>query len=91
MRQSTDRKRTYSVEELIPGDKAKGDKITVLTIEDLDSAYRDLNDGKDIMGVLTGVLEENKDLKSEAAKMKVVADEPALEPESVNPKERGKQ
>ena len=46
---------------------------------------------KDIMGVLTGVLEENKDLKSEVAKMKVVADEPAPEPESIKPKERGKQ
>ena len=48
MRQNTDNKRIYSVEELILGDKAKGDKITFLTIEDLDSAYRDLNDGKDI-------------------------------------------
>ncbi len=48
MRQSPEGKKIYSVEELILGDKIKGDKIIFHTIEDLESAYRDLNDGKDI-------------------------------------------
>ncbi|MGD9962961.1 MAG: hypothetical protein AB7S97_03585 [Thermoplasmata archaeon] len=48
MRQSPEGKRIYSVEELILGDKVKGDKIIFRTIEDLESAYGDLNDGKDI-------------------------------------------
>lgn len=48
MRQSPEGKRIYSIEELILGDKARGDKIIFRTIEDLESAYRDLNDGKDI-------------------------------------------
>lgn len=48
MRQSPEGKKIYSVEELILGDKAKGDRIIFHTIEDLESAYRDLNDGKDI-------------------------------------------
>jgi hypothetical protein len=48
MKHGAESKRIYSVEELILGDREKGDKITFQSIDDLDSAYRDLNDGKDI-------------------------------------------
>lgn len=48
MKHGAEGKRIYSVEELILGDREKGDKITFQSIDDLDSAYRDLNDGKDI-------------------------------------------
>jgi hypothetical protein len=56
MRHDAERKRIYSVEDLILGDKLKGDKITFQTIEDLDSAYRELNDGKDIYVEKDGVI-----------------------------------
>jgi len=55
MRQASD-KRIYSVEELILGDKVKGDKITFHTMGDLESAYRDLNDGKDIYVEKDGII-----------------------------------
>jgi len=48
MRQTPEGRRIYTVEDLILGDKVKGDKIVFHTIADLESAYRELNDGKDI-------------------------------------------
>lgn len=48
MRQSPEGKRIYSVEELILGDKSRDDRIVFQTIDDLESAYKDLSDGKDI-------------------------------------------
>lgn len=56
MRQSPEGKRIYSVEELVLGDKSHGDKIIFRTIEDLESAYRDLSDGKDIYVEKEGVI-----------------------------------
>lgn len=55
MRQTSE-KRIYSVEELILGDKIKGDKITFHTMDDLELAYRDLNDGKDIYVEKDGII-----------------------------------
>lgn len=52
----TSEKRIYSVEELILGDKVKGDSITFHTMDDLESAYRDLNDGKDIYVEKDGII-----------------------------------
>lgn len=48
MRQSPEGKRIYSVQELILGDKSRDDRIVFQTIDDLESAYKDLSDGKDI-------------------------------------------
>jgi hypothetical protein len=48
MRQSPDGKRIYTVEELVLGNKNEGDKIVFHTIDDLENAYKDLSDGKDI-------------------------------------------
>lgn len=56
MRQSPEGKRIYAVEELILGDKAHGDRIIFHTIEDLESAYRDLSDGKDIYVEKEGII-----------------------------------
>lgn len=56
MRQSSEGKKIYSVEELILGDKSHGDKIVFHTIEDLESAYRDLSDGKDIFVEKEGIV-----------------------------------
>ncbi len=56
MRQSPEGKRIYSVEELILGDKDKRDKIIFQTIDDLESAYRDLSDGKDIFVEKEGII-----------------------------------
>ncbi|MCJ7490422.1 MAG: hypothetical protein MUO87_09865 [Thermoplasmata archaeon] len=56
MRHSVENKRIYSVEDLILGDKMKGDKITFQSIDDLDSAYKELNDGKDIYVEKDGII-----------------------------------
>lgn len=48
MRQSPEGKRIYTVEELVLGNKSQGDKIIFHTIDDLENAYKDLSDGKDI-------------------------------------------
>ena len=56
MKQSPEGKRIYSVEELILGDKSQGDKIIFHTIDDLESAYRDLSDGKDIYVEKDGII-----------------------------------
>ena len=49
-------KKIYSVEELIIGDKSGSNKIMFHNVADLDNAYRELNDGKDIYVEKDGVI-----------------------------------
>lgn len=56
MKTSSENKKIYSVEELILGDKSIGDKITFRNVADLDNAYRELNDGKDIYVEKDGII-----------------------------------
>ena len=49
-------KKIYSVKELIIGDKSIGNKIEFRNVVDLDNAYRELNDGKDIYVEKDGII-----------------------------------
>lgn len=53
---------TYQVEEFFLGSRTQGDKIIFKSIEDMERAYRDIDNGRDIYvekeGVITKLLHQ---------------------------------
>ena len=52
----------YNIEEISMGDKQKGDQIIFKSVKDMEQAYRDIDNGKDIYvkkeGLVTKILNQ---------------------------------